>query len=553
MFSFLSSATTSYNNNILIASLVEIFPEADRDYLVYTVQEYELSKQLMVEKLLEIDLPLVQHQNVKLLTLLELFPNLESNLARELVESNYFNGIDSLLNKDYKMDKNGFDVDEMFRETEYLDALFVYLFKKYPYLRKSTIKRVIKSENGNPKSSFDKLNTQSTILNFNLMGVFSTKTLTSKWEAYFDSLIANHDTTKDLEIARDINQEQYLKLYQCECCFTDTDLDSVYVCGAGHNLCKDCINSNIRIGMYETGNARGQLLKCFAASQKCEETITLYDLEFILEPALFRNYHLALAEQFATMSGAKIVQCPECKYFEELEHKSRWIKILEIVENYLNKASAYYGQYGSDIIRFIFVVSSFLCIFYSLKLFYACYLGGTLAKLLYQRLNYDYYAYLVTKYFKRPEVLKIPKPPVLKCRNLYCGRSTCTNCNQSWRPDHVCFEKDKNSLRTSVELAMSQALIRTCPRCSVRFVKEEGCNKMTCPTCKLHICYKCSQDITAVGYAHFCNHFRPIPGSSCSECDACDLYDKYSQRELAIQAGIQAEQNWRNQHNQTQI
>ena len=51
-----------------------------------------------------------------------------------------------------------------------------------------------------------------------------------------------------------------------------------------------------------------------------------------------------------------------------------------------------------------------------------------------------------------------------------------------------------------VEEAMTKALVRTCNKCNTPFLKEEGCNKMTC-TCGNFQCYVCSSDV--VDYTHF--------------------------------------------------
>lgn len=64
------------------------------------------------------------------------------------------------------------------------------------------------------------------------------------------------------------------------------------------------------------------------------------------------------------------------------------------------------------------------------------------------------------------------------------------------------------------EERMSEALIRSCPWCPrmgfsvpAQFVKEDGCNKMTCPKCGGMSCYLCLAAIPKeVGYRHFCEH-----------------------------------------------
>jgi len=47
------------------------------------------------------------------------------------------------------------------------------------------------------------------------------------------------------------------------------------------------------------------------------------------------------------------------------------------------------------------------------------------------------------------------------------------------------------------ENQMSEAVIRKCPKCSMAFVKQDGCNKMTC-RCRTTQCYLCRA--TNIGY-----------------------------------------------------
>ena len=55
--------------------------------------------------------------------------------------------------------------------------------------------------------------------------------------------------------------------------------------------------------------------------------------------------------------------------------------------------------------------------------------------------------------------------------------------------------------RTKVENAMTEAMLRECPKCKNKFFKEEGCNKMTC-TCGQAMCYLCRQPVSN-DYRHF--------------------------------------------------
>ena len=103
---------------------------------------------------------------------------------------------------------------------------------------------------------------------------------------------------------------------------------------------------------------------------------------------------------------------------------------------------------------------------------------------------------------------------IMRCPE--CGSETCTGCGQAGHKGMSCEEfagLDKNRL---VEDKMSEAVIRTCPRCDARFMKEEGCNKMECPRCHTWICYLCRKEIPKdVGYAHFWRYPGPCPPDRC--------------------------------------
>jgi TRIAD3 protein (E3 ubiquitin-protein ligase RNF216) len=102
-------------------------------------------------------------------------------------------------------------------------------------------------------------------------------------------------------------------------------------------------------------------------------------------------------------------------------------------------------------------------------------------------------------------------PPVeedreFRCCNPSCEVVSCRLCKDVTHVPKTCEEAKKDrgvSERHLVEEAMSEALIRNCPRCQAKIVKEFGCNKMTCPSCRCCMCYLCKKDITREQYAHF--------------------------------------------------
>ncbi|CAK5264691.1 unnamed protein product [Mycena citricolor] len=88
----------------------------------------------------------------------------------------------------------------------------------------------------------------------------------------------------------------------------------------------------------------------------------------------------------------------------------------------------------------------------------------------------------------------------------------------------------KLDARHEIEEAMTRALMRNCPRCNKAFVKDHGCNKMTCPFCHTKSCYLCRKVIT--GYDHFLPQFPMQPGGvGPSRVDGkCVLWDPVDQR-----------------------
>ncbi|KAH9900729.1 hypothetical protein C8Q73DRAFT_786155 [Cubamyces lactineus] len=112
---------------------------------------------------------------------------------------------------------------------------------------------------------------------------------------------------------------------------------------------------------------------------------------------------------------------------------------------------------------------------------------------------------------------------LFRCENEACGAVTCRACK---KPDHLpksCQEvadDKKLDIRHAIEEAMTRALMRNCPKCQKAFIKEMGCNKMTCPNCGALSCYVCRKLIK--GYDHFAN---PPPYHDQPDPKKCPLWD----------------------------
>ncbi|KAM0408178.1 hypothetical protein ACHAPZ_001662 [Fusarium culmorum] len=113
-------------------------------------------------------------------------------------------------------------------------------------------------------------------------------------------------------------------------------------------------------------------------------------------------------------------------------------------------------------------------------------------------------------------------PPVainkeFRCRKPECMVTSCRLCKLVTHVPKTCKEAaverglDK---RRHVEEAMSEALIRKCNKCNTPFIKDSGCNKMTCskPNCRNVQCYVCHESCE---YDHF---DQPERGGKLGNC-----------------------------------
>jgi hypothetical protein len=100
---------------------------------------------------------------------------------------------------------------------------------------------------------------------------------------------------------------------------------------------------------------------------------------------------------------------------------------------------------------------------------------------------------------------------------LLCNRNTCLACLEPAHGRIPCG----NTARQELDEALSAVVVRVCP-CGKRFVKEEGCNKMTC-VCGRKMCYICRQAIH--NYDHFCS----CPHKE--RCPRCHIYTDADKRD----------------------
>ena len=97
-----------------------------------------------------------------------------------------------------------------------------------------------------------------------------------------------------------------------------------------------------------------------------------------------------------------------------------------------------------------------------------------------------------------------------------CSGRTCLKCKKREHPGFSCREAS-HVTANMVASKITAEVVRTCPGCGLEFLKEQGCNKMECPTCHAVMCYVCKKRIyDANPYAHF--------SKSGKEQGKCPLY-----------------------------
>ena len=103
---------------------------------------------------------------------------------------------------------------------------------------------------------------------------------------------------------------------------------------------------------------------------------------------------------------------------------------------------------------------------------------------------------------------------VFHCKASTCMKASCRLCNLDSHIPKTCAEaKAENGIseRHILEEAMTEALVRKCPKCQTPILKEDGCNKMICTKCRCAICDYCGKDITKEGYSHFSGRPNACP------------------------------------------
>jgi SHS2 domain-containing protein len=350
---------------------------------------------------------------------------------------------------------------------------------------------------------------------------------------------------KDHALALELNNTEAEKnggLHDCECCFTAVTFEELSACDTGgHFICFQCVRRSVNEAVFGQGWQRNidldcGTLRCVAAmSDDCQGCIPqeLVRRAFSEDKAgheVLRKLDERLAEDSLLKTNLPLIRCPFCSYAEVDE-----LYLPESKRPWRLKRSGPSSLYtlvililGVGMIPFllpVFLVFSFLFLLVSSQQtfgdFAVAHCNASITRLRRRRLGLKFV-----------------------CQSKGCGRSSCMSCSKAWSDIHICHESSLLALRTQVELAMSLAIKRTCPRCNTSFVKSSGCNKLTC-VCGYQMCYVCRKDIgNGEGYRHFCEHFRPNGGRGCTECSKCDLYRCEDDEVVVKKAKEEAERQW---------
>lgn len=355
---------------------------------------------------------------------------------------------------------------------------------------------------------------------------------------------------EDWNLALEVNEKEAANaeaLHLCECCFSDTTFEQMATCtAAGHVLCFRCVRHAISEALFgqswglNIDHKRGQL-KCLAPTTEdsCVGCIPHHLVRSAVKQAkggaeTWRMLEARFADEALSITRVPLIRCPFCLYAEIDDvyfppHTLRWslnvqnpiatVMFLLITVNFLPLLSLYAllcnTSYFHDMPAVCDVVSR------------------SIARL------------------ARSSHL----PNRFECRSPVCALPSCLICQKRWLDPHTCHESAALSLRITIEAARTAALKRTCPRCGLGFIKDSGCNKLTC-VCGYIMCYVCRQGLAreegGEGYRHFCQHFRPI-GGKCEKCEKCDLYIGEEEEGLVRRAGENAEKEWREKEGMTDV
>ena len=263
----------------------------------------------------------------------------------------------------------------------------------------------------------------------------------------------------DQKISEELNNAQYDPLIECGCCFADVAWEQSAACAAGHLICRECL---IR-GVQASNNATVLCLSA-ATDERCIEPVCRKVLEVALPPVVLQAFDDRAARIDVKQSGLAVAGCPFCPFAE------------------FEATPPYRFQRGRLLVLWVifYVVLSRILPFNDIAI---C---VTVTAILWfistpEWLQRNVALPLGADTGARSKAAR-RRSTRFVCRNRSCGLGSCVVCAKAWPSMivHSCVEDERDQLRLYVEQAMADAIKRVCPQCGCGFVKDGGCNKMTC-------------------------------------------------------------------------
>lgn len=106
-----------------------------------------------------------------------------------------------------------------------------------------------------------------------------------------------------------------------------------------------------------------------------------------------------------------------------------------------------------------------------------------------------------------------------------CEKGWCVKCRNEEHTPHQCGKLHTTNvdvIKRMIEQIIDDTAIHKCPKCLLKYNKEDGCNLMTCSSCHTYSCYVCGLIIVPKNKLKYW-HFK---GSGSADKDAiCPLYN----------------------------
>lgn len=542
--------------------------------------------------------PNLRELNSSLEALALVFPDIQIEVFRELL-SNFDgesrlalvanallkNRVDWVKGRWKTVDKQDADSttlprSDMFRSTEYIQAVRNLAANEFRLLSRSTINAVLAESNHaylEARRTFVTLSSKS--WRFTIQSLFTRRKPLTTGEAENHPLVVWRSTgqgsivptirttgnaeldrelydglirplknsmkeereTRDRGLAVLLNNEEAeaaSATHECACCFVDYTFEEFTSCSKdGHLICYRCVQNSIKEALFGQGwqsniNTDTGTLKCLSVDGCLGHISSEYIQQAFLQEKsgadILRKLDQRLAEHSLVASNVPLIHCPFCHYAEVddiyLPAHEAWPRFK--LRNIYNLIILFIIIMALIILSPLALVVALVCVVVSVE------------QNLWRNVGTEW-KHAVHRHCRRRRGLRF------WCQNPKCARVSCLSCHKTWTDIHVCNESSLVALRTQVEQAMSLAIKRVCPRCNTSFVKNAGCNKLTCP-CGYKMCYVCRADLSDEGYRHFCDHFRPDGDPRpCMQCDKCNLWESEDIDAVLTEAREVAERKWK--------